>query len=74
MSNWQKSSPRQAPKSKAELRLMLTEAVRNTQPSRESNNLAKARKIAMTSATPGWLWLRPAKSSTVSSGRSGVLK
>jgi hypothetical protein len=50
MSNWQKSSARQAPKSKAELRLMLTEAVRNTQPSRESNNLAKARKIAMTSA------------------------
>ncbi|AND89868.1 hypothetical protein BDS110ZK25_30210 [Bradyrhizobium diazoefficiens] len=46
MTNWQKSSPRQPPKTKAELREMLTEAVRNTQPGRESNRLAKARKIA----------------------------
>jgi hypothetical protein len=31
MANWQKSSTRQPPKTKAELREMLTEAVRNTQ-------------------------------------------
>ena len=30
--NWQKSFTREPPKSKAELREMLTEAVRNTQP------------------------------------------
>lgn len=46
MTNWQKSSPRQAPKTKTELREMLTEAVRNTQPSLESKRLAKARKTA----------------------------
>ena len=34
MANWQKSSfTREPPKTKAELRQMLTEAVRNTQPS-----------------------------------------
>ena len=32
MTNWQKSFTREPPKSKAELREMLTEAVRNTQP------------------------------------------
>jgi hypothetical protein len=32
MTNWQKSFTREHPKSKAELREMLTEAVRNTQP------------------------------------------
>jgi type II secretory pathway component PulM len=31
MANWQKSFTREAPKTKAELREMLTEAVRNTQ-------------------------------------------
>jgi hypothetical protein len=36
MTHWQKSGTRQAPKSKAELREMLTEAVRNTQPVLES--------------------------------------
>ncbi|BAL76717.1 hypothetical protein S23_35170 [Bradyrhizobium cosmicum] len=46
MSNWQKSTTRQAPMSKAELRLMLTEAVRNTQPGLEPERLSKARKIA----------------------------
>ncbi|MDA9474333.1 hypothetical protein XI03_07375 [Bradyrhizobium sp. CCBAU 65884] len=46
MTNWQKSTTRQAPKTKAELRLMLTEAVRNTQPSLESERRLKARKIA----------------------------
>ncbi len=35
MANWQASTPRQAPKTKAELRLMLTEAVQNTQASTE---------------------------------------
>ncbi|MBR1203310.1 MULTISPECIES: hypothetical protein [unclassified Bradyrhizobium] len=30
MTNWQKPSKREAPKTKAELREMLTEAVRNT--------------------------------------------
>jgi hypothetical protein len=31
MAHWQASTTRQPPKTKAELRLMLTEAVRNTQ-------------------------------------------
>jgi hypothetical protein len=46
MTNWQKSTTRQAPKTKAELREMLTEAVRNTQPSLEPKHLAKVKKIA----------------------------
>ncbi|PSO16992.1 hypothetical protein [Bradyrhizobium sp. MOS003] len=46
MSNWQKSTTRQAPKTKAELRLMLTEAVRNTQPGLEPQRLSKSRRIA----------------------------
>jgi len=33
MTQWQKSATREPPKTKAELRQMLTEAVRNTQPS-----------------------------------------
>jgi hypothetical protein len=32
MANWQASKTRQPPKTKTELREMLTEAVRNTQP------------------------------------------
>jgi hypothetical protein len=32
MTQWQKASQREAPKTKAELREMLAEAVRNTQP------------------------------------------
>jgi hypothetical protein len=35
MAQWQKPSVRQPPKTKAELREMLTEAVRNTQPEPE---------------------------------------
>jgi hypothetical protein len=48
MANWQKSSARQAPMTKAELRQMLTEAVRNTQPRLEHRpkRLAKAKTIA----------------------------
>lgn len=46
MNNWQKSTTRQAPKTKAELRLMLTEAVRNTQPGLEPQRLSKFRRIA----------------------------
>ncbi|GLR94591.1 hypothetical protein GCM10007858_22240 [Bradyrhizobium liaoningense] len=45
MTHWQKSSPRQAPRSKAELREMLTEAVRNTRPV-PNRNPAKATTIA----------------------------
>jgi hypothetical protein len=47
MANWQKSSKRELPKTKAELRQMLTEAVRNTQPNPHhgSKPLAKAKKI-----------------------------
>jgi hypothetical protein len=44
MTHWQKSSSRQAPKSKAELREMLTEAVRNTRPV-PSRSQAKAPPI-----------------------------
>jgi hypothetical protein len=33
MTNWQKSTKREAPKTKAELREMLSDAVRNTQQS-----------------------------------------
>jgi hypothetical protein len=36
MTEWQKSFKREPPKSKIELREMLTEAVRNTQPEPES--------------------------------------
>jgi hypothetical protein len=50
MTSWQKSTTRQAPKTKAELRLMLTEAVRNTQPGFKSKRLSKAGKIATGSA------------------------
>jgi len=35
MTQWQKSFKREPPKTKAELREMLTEAVRNTQPERK---------------------------------------
>lgn len=48
MTNWKKPSKRESPKTKAELREMLTEAVRNTpgpdQPSQRRP--AKAKKIA----------------------------
>jgi len=52
MANWQKSSTRQPPKTKAEHRQMLTEAVRNTQPSPDPRPkcLAKAKKIALGAA------------------------
>ena len=49
MANWQKSKfTREAPKTKAELRQMLAEAVRNTQPSAEHGpkRLPKAKNIA----------------------------
>jgi hypothetical protein len=48
MAYWQASITREPPKTKAELRQMLTEAVRNTQPSadRRPKRLSKARKIA----------------------------
>jgi hypothetical protein len=48
MANWQKSSfTREPPKTKAELRQMLTEAVRNTQPSADHRpkRAPKATKI-----------------------------
>ena len=48
MTNWQKPSKREPPKTKAELREMLTEAVRNT-PSPDQvpqRRPAKAKKIA----------------------------
>jgi hypothetical protein len=41
MNQWQKPFTREPPKSKAELREMLTEAVRNTQPEPESPPSAK---------------------------------
>jgi len=49
MVGWQKSGfTREPPKTKAELRQMLTEAVRNTQASTDNgpNRLPKAEKIA----------------------------
>ena len=49
MANWKQSGfPRQPPKTKAELRQMLTEAVRDTQPGadRRPIRLPKAKKIA----------------------------
>jgi hypothetical protein len=52
MANWQKTTARQAPMTKAELRQMLTDAVRNTQPSPEHRpkRLAKAKTIATETA------------------------
>jgi hypothetical protein len=46
MTSWQKSTKPQAPKSKAELREMLSNAVRNTQPSPapEPKALTKSKK------------------------------
>jgi hypothetical protein len=47
MANWQKSNRREPPKTKAELREMLTEAVRNTPAADQaSQRPAKAKKIA----------------------------
>jgi len=48
MADWQRSSTREPPKTKAELRQMLTEAVRNTKPSPDHGprRPAKAKKIA----------------------------
>ena len=48
MAQWQASIARQPPKTKAELRQMLTEAVRNTQSSadREPKRRPKAKKVA----------------------------
>jgi hypothetical protein len=48
MAHWQASITRQLPKTKVELRQMLTEAVRNTQPSahHEAKPARKAKKIA----------------------------
>jgi hypothetical protein len=48
MAHWQISITRQPPKTKAELRQMLAEAVRNTQPSADHapKRLPKAKKIA----------------------------
>ena len=42
MTQWQKSFTREPPKTKAELREMLAEAVRNTQP--EPNQQAKSKR------------------------------
>ena len=45
MTNWKKSNRREPPKTKAELREMLTEAVRNTpHPVQAPKQLAKAKK------------------------------
>jgi hypothetical protein len=48
MAHWQASFTREPPKTKAELRQMLTDAVRNTQPSadREPKRRSKAKKSA----------------------------
>jgi hypothetical protein len=49
MAHWQKSGfTREPPKTKAELRQMLTEAVRNTQPSADQGpkRLPQAKRIA----------------------------
>lgn len=52
MTNWQKPGKREAPKTKAELREMLTEAVRNTpSPDQASKrHPAKAKKTAARAA------------------------
>jgi hypothetical protein len=53
MANWQKSKfTREATKTKAELRLMLTEAVRNTQPGADHGpkRLPKAKNVAVEAA------------------------
>jgi hypothetical protein len=43
MSTWQKSFTREPPKTKAQLREMLTEAVRNTQPEPKRQRPPKAK-------------------------------
>jgi hypothetical protein len=51
MANWQgRTSTREPPKSKAELRLMLAEAVRNTQPT-GPERLPTPKKVAAKSAS-----------------------
>jgi hypothetical protein len=52
MANWQRSFTREPPRTKAELRQMLTEAVRNTQPSAGPGpkRLPKAKTIAAETA------------------------
>ena len=49
MAHWQASIAKAPPKSKAELRQMLTEAVRNTQPGAEQR-LKRAPKIEQSSS------------------------
>jgi hypothetical protein len=53
MAQWQRSITRQPPKTKAELRQMLAEAVRNTQTSADhgSKRLLKTKKIAAAAAS-----------------------
>ncbi len=48
MANWQKSSTREPSRTKAELRQMLTEAVRNTLgPKQQPERAAKAGKVTV---------------------------
>ncbi|WP_298371554.1 hypothetical protein [uncultured Bradyrhizobium sp.] len=49
MTNWQKPTKREAPKTKAELREMLTEAVRNT-PSPDQASKRRPAKVKTTAA------------------------
>jgi hypothetical protein len=46
MAQWQTFPPRERPKTKIELREMLAEAVRNTQPDPEPKQQPKASKLA----------------------------
>jgi hypothetical protein len=49
MTQWQKSFKREPPKTKAELREMLTEAVRNTQQPGADQGAKRAHDVAPTS-------------------------
>jgi hypothetical protein len=53
MAYWQASIPRQPPKTKAELRQMLAEAVRNTKPGadHQPKRRSKAKKIGAEAAS-----------------------
>jgi len=55
MANWQASIKREPPKTKAELREMLAQAVRNTQPGRapepKSKRLSKAETVVAPKST-----------------------
>ena len=74
MTSW-KPTPRTPAKTKEELREMLAQAVRNTQPETETKPLPKAKKVAASVAALGAQIRMPRtriSAKVISCGRSGM--